>query len=163
MSFQPLRVASGGKDGLRYYKDTSSERKLPCTAHGCLSVRSSLLVAQFGDILKSVELPFFWQQVISERCKTASGEDDTESERVERRRKEIEAEQERLVILFTMGYITVKKLDDQMKVLRKELFDLPSPKVQNTEHIIEEALKAGETLGCMIDYGMRQYQKKGGI
>jgi hypothetical protein len=35
---RPLRVASGGQDGLRYYRDTSSERKHPCAAYGCLSV-----------------------------------------------------------------------------------------------------------------------------
>ncbi len=58
---RPLRVTFGNvdKNFLPYYRDTSVERKLPCTVAeaGFYSVRSSLVVLQFGDILRSIELP----------------------------------------------------------------------------------------------------------
>jgi hypothetical protein len=45
-----LRIGHGS-NGLPYYRDTSQERKLPCPATGSLSVRSSLVFMQFGEIL----------------------------------------------------------------------------------------------------------------
>lgn len=149
---RPLRVAAGGKAGWRYYRDTSSERKLPCPASGSLSVRSSLVVSQFGDILRSVELPEQWRQIIVDRCMAASETGDTENGRAQQRRKEIEAEQERIATLFTKGYITEEKLDEQMGKLRDELFTLPVPKVQDAQSMVREAIGMGETLGGMVDY-----------
>lgn len=48
-----LRVGVGG-NSLPYYRDTSLERKLPCPTQGKLTVRSSLVVMQFGEVLRSV-------------------------------------------------------------------------------------------------------------
>ena len=145
-----LRVATSG--GWRYYRDTSSERKLLCSASGSLSVKSSLVISQFGDILRSVELPEQWRQIIIERCMAASEKGDTEDERTQRRREEIEVEQERLITLFTKGYITDEKLDEQMGRLRDELFTLPVPKVQDAQSMVKRVIEVGETLSGMGDY-----------
>ncbi len=147
---RPLRVATGG--GWRYYRDTSSERKLSCSALGSLSVRSSLAASQFGDILRSVELPEQWRQAIIAQCMAVGETGDTEGGRVQQRRKEIESEQKRLATLFTNGYITAEELAEQMGKLRDELFALPVPKVQDAQGMVREAINIGETLGGMVDY-----------
>lgn len=149
---RPLRVASGGKNAWRYYRDSSSERKLPCSASGSLSVRSSVAVSQFGDILRGVELPGEWRQAIIDRCMAGGEMGDTENGRAQQRRKEIEAEQKRIATLFTKGYITEEELDEQMGKLRSELFTLPVPKVHDGRSMVQEAIGVGETLGGMVDY-----------
>ncbi len=65
---RPLRVTFGNvnKNYLPYYRDMSVERKLPCSVAeaGYYSVRSSLVVMQFGEILRSFELPHTWREAI---------------------------------------------------------------------------------------------------
>lgn len=149
---RPLRVASGGKDHRRYYRDTSFDRKLPCPASGNLSVRSGLVVSQFGDILKSVELPEQWRRAIADRCAAASEERKKENGSPQQRRQEIEVEQKRLVTLFTKGYVSEEDLDEQMGKLRDELFTLPVPQTYDTQELVQRAIEVGETLGGMGDY-----------
>lgn len=148
---RPLRVGFGS-NSLPYYRDTSLERKLACSATGSLTVRSSLVAIQFGDILRSVELPATWREAIAERCQTANSDGDNESERIWRRREELDNEQKRLRYLFRKGYITEQDLDEQMDQTRAELFTLPLPEIKNTEKTTREALSAGETLVRMADY-----------
>jgi DNA invertase Pin-like site-specific DNA recombinase len=149
---RPLRVKRGGDNDLSYYVDTSLERKLPCGTPGNLSVRSSLVAVQFGEILRSFELPLSWREAIAVQCQKANGGQDGEAERIQRRRKELDTEQKRLVSVFTKGYITEQELDEQMERIRTELFSLPVPAVQDTEKITQEALSAGETLERVADY-----------
>jgi len=147
---RPLRVKRGGP-GLPYYVDTSLERKLPCPALGNLSVRSSLVVVQFGEILRSFELPMAWREAIAERCHSVDSDRD-EIERVRRRRTDLDAEQKRLVSVFMKGYITEEEFDEQGERIRAELFALPVPTVQDAERITQAALSAGETLERVADY-----------
>ncbi len=151
---RPLRVKRGGGENnpLPYYVDTSFERKLPCPTLENLSVRSSLVMVQFGEILRSFELPNAWREAIAEQCQAASGGQDNEGERMRRRRTELDAEHKRLVSVFTKGYITEQELDEQMERIRAELYTLPIPVVQDAEKIIQAAISAGETLERMADY-----------
>ncbi|MGB8348139.1 MAG: helix-turn-helix domain-containing protein, partial [Ktedonobacteraceae bacterium] len=151
-----LRVTFGNnnKNILPYYRDTSVERKLPCrTAEaGNLSVRSSFVVQQFGDILRSVELPIAWRDAIAERCRTEGSAEVHENERLRLRRSELEGEQKRLSNLYAKGYITEHELDEKMEHVRSELFALPLPVSHSPEYLTREAIVAGETLERMADY-----------
>ena len=130
---RPLRV-KGGANGANYYVDTSLERKLPCPTVGNLSVRASLVMLQFGEILRSFELPLAWREEIAQRCQDTSNERDDEGD------------------LYTKGYIAEQALDEQMERVRAELFSLPVPLVQSAEKFTKEALSAGETLERVADY-----------
>ena len=146
-----LRVGVGG-NSLPYYRDTSLERKLPCTAQGKLTVRSSLVVMQFGEVLRSVELPTSWREVIAKRCSAVASQGDDENERIRKRRAELDAEQRRLAALFRKGYISEQDLDAQMEEIRAEQFMLPVPEIRDAQRLTQEALSAGDTLAVMADY-----------
>lgn len=137
--------------GIPYYKDASSVRKLECPALGFLSVKSATVIYQFGDILRSVELPSAWREAIAERCNAEVKKDDT-SERIRAHRSDLEAEQKRLISVFTKGYITEQDLDVQMERIRTELFTLPVPMLQDANEVRQAAISAGETLADMVDY-----------
>ncbi len=145
-----LRVTFGNvnKNFLPYYRDTSVERKLPCSVAeaGYYSVRSSLVVMQFGEILRSFELPLTWREAIVERCQTMNTGQDDEQERIRRRRADLDGEQKRLITAFTKVYITEQIIDEEMERVRAELFSLPLPTEQDTKKTTQEALSAGETL-----------------
>ncbi len=146
---RPLRVAVGS--GIHYYRDTSEERKLGCSAMGRLWIKCSMVASQFGDILSGFYLPESWREVIAERCNTQIAEN-TSVEQVVHRRAELEAEQKRLVSVFTKGYMTEQDLDIQMERIRGELFILPVLVVQSPEEMMQAAISAAETLAHMADY-----------
>ncbi len=146
---RPLRVTKG--DSIHYYSDTSLVRKLECAASGSLTVRSGIVIQQFGDLLRSTALPNSWREAIAERCQAEAREDD-DTERVRRRRAELEAEQKRLVTVFTKGLITEEHLDSEMDRIRSELFTLPISVTRSADEMTRAALSAGETLGNMADY-----------
>lgn len=146
---RPLRVTKS--DQIHYYSDTSRVRKLECAASGSLTVRSGVVIQQFGEMLCSIILPDSWRQGIAQRCmaETKEGED---TERVRHRRAELEAEQKRLVTVFTKGFISEEQLDAEMERIRAELFTLPMPVTRSPEELTRAALSAGETLENMADY-----------
>jgi transposase len=146
---RPLRVML--PKGIPYYKDTSKVRKLDCPLPESLSVRSSTVIYQFGDILRSVQLPPEWREVIAQRCSKDAVKDDS-VERVKVRRAELEAEQKRLIAAFTKGYITEQDLDIQVERIRSELFTLPVPIERDAHEVTQAAISAGETLVGMEDY-----------
>src|SRR5712692_9985170 len=148
---RPLRVTFGS-NGLPHYRDTSLERKLPCSTTGSLSVRSTLVMQQFGEVLRSVELPTAWREAIAEQCQAAASAEDGDQERIRRRRTELAEEQERLIDVYTKGYISEQALDEKMGRIRSELFALPVPESKDTEKTTREAISAGETLERMADY-----------
>ncbi len=149
---RPLRAKGGGSKSLAYYVDTSLERKLPCATSGNLSVRSSLVMMQFGDILRSIELPETWREEIAVRCHREQHGDDTDAQRIHKRRAEIAAEQDRLIAVFTKGYLDESDFDERMGRLRTELFALPIPETRDAEKLTQKAISAGETLAHMADY-----------
>lgn len=146
---RPLRVTKS--DQIHYYSDTSLVRKLECAASGSLTVRSGIVIQQFGEMLRSIILPDFWRQAIAERCMAETREDE-DIERVRLRRAELAAEQKRLVTVFTKGFISEEQLDVAMERIRAELFTLPMPITRSAEELTRTALSAGETLENMADY-----------
>jgi site-specific DNA recombinase len=147
---RPLRVML--PKGIPYYKDTSVVRKLDCPLPESFSVRGSTVIYQFGDILRSVELPDTWREAIAERCMHSAEESDDSTERIKKRRTDLEAEQKRLVTLFTKGYILEDDLDKQMEAIRTELFSLPVPVQRSTQESTQAAISAGETFLDMAGY-----------
>jgi len=73
-------------------------------------VGSGRVIQQFGDVLRSIVLPDSWRQAIAEHC-LAEAKENNDAEYVRRRRAELEAEQKRLVTVFTKGLITEEELD----------------------------------------------------
>jgi site-specific DNA recombinase len=143
-----LRATPYKKEG--YYRDTSADRQLPCPAFGSLSIRSSTVVDQFGELLASITLPATWRAAVAERCAELSY--DHGADQVLSRRKELEAEQKRLVMAFTKGYLSEHELDGQVERIRAELQSLPAPEVRTPEECTEAAIVAGETLTDMAGY-----------
>jgi len=143
-----LRVSPS--KGVAYYKDTSLVRRLPCTAFGCLSVKSTLVVAQFGALLASVALPSHWREAVAARC--AEQTQDPSVERARARRAELEAEQDRLVNAYAKGFLTEEKLDALVGRIRAELVTLPLLQPHDAEAVTRAALAAGETLADMAGY-----------
>src|SRR5437764_10659528 len=47
-----------------YYRDTARARRIPCPTGGHLMLRSDLVRAQFGEMIKSLELPGNWREEI---------------------------------------------------------------------------------------------------
>ncbi len=146
---RPLRVARG--DGVPYYRDTSEERKLSCAATGRIWIKSEIVLNQFGALLRSIKLPTAWRESVAKRSIEGTNQSG-DVERIRRRRAELEAEQKRLVSVFTKGYMTEHDLDEQMEHIRSELFTLPVPVVRDTEEVVQSAITAGETLADMADY-----------
>jgi transposase len=146
---RPLCVTKS--DQIHYYSDTSLVRKLECAASGSLTVRSGIVIQQFGEMLRSIILPDSWRQAIAERCMAETKEEE-DIERVRLRRAELEAEQKRLVTVFTKGFISEEQLDVAMERIRAELFTLPMPVTRSAEELTRAALSAGETLENMADY-----------
>jgi DNA invertase Pin-like site-specific DNA recombinase len=137
--------------GVPYYKDTSKIRKLDCPLPEALSVKAANVIYQFGDILRSVELPENWREAIAVRC-SQEIEEGSNNEAIKKRRAELEAEQKRLVTAFTKGYMAEEDLDAQIERIRSELFNLPLPLEQDTAAITQTTISAGETLIDMAGY-----------
>lgn len=156
--FSRVIVCAACRRGLRataykqnsYYRDTSAERQLPCPAFGSLSVRGSVVVQQFGQLLASIVLPPTWRDAVAQRCKELSYDDS--ADRIQARRAELDAEQKRLVAAFTKGYLSEHDLDTQVERIRAELATLPTPRIRTAAECTEAAIVAGETLTDMAEY-----------
>jgi hypothetical protein len=153
---RPLRVTKS--DRIHYYSDTSLVRKLECSASGSLTVRSGIVIQQFGDVLRSIVLPDSWRQAIAERCLAETKEDD-DAGYVHRRRAELEAEQKRLVTVFTKGLITEEELDAAVERIRSELFTLPVPTTRSADEMTQAALSAGKRWETWQTIGARPQRK----
>lgn len=142
-----LRVAPS--NGVAYYKDTSLVRKLPCAAFGSLSVKSTTALRQFGEVLASVTLPGQWREAVAARCEDEVGTGDEAGRRVQTRREELEAEQKRILTIYTKGYLSEEDMEAQIERVRAELVTLPVPMHRDAEECAEAGITAGETLGDM--------------
>jgi DNA invertase Pin-like site-specific DNA recombinase len=136
--------------GVGYYRDTSAVRKLPCDAFGSLNVRTTIVSQQFGRLLASVRLPSTWREAVAKRCEETTA--DTTADRIDGRRKELEAEQKRLVAAFAKGYLPEHELDTLVERIRAELQTLPPPQTRSAAECAEAAIVAGETLSDMASY-----------
>jgi transposase len=135
-------------NGVPYYKDTSKIRKLDCPLPEALSIKEATVLYQFGDLLRSINLPERWQETISAWVSQGNAED-RRAAHLEQRRLELEAEQKRLVTAFAKGYLTEEDLDAQVAPLRAELFALPLRLAHNA---VQETLNVGETLEEVASY-----------
>jgi transposase len=145
----PLRVTTS--DTIPYYSDSSRTRHLECPASGSLTVRSERVIQQFAEVLRNIVLPHSWRQAIAERCQEETQEGN-DAERMRHRRAELEAEQQRVVTVFTKGVITEEELDAAMEDIRAELATLPLSGTRSGDEMTQAALSAGETLGNLADY-----------
>jgi DNA invertase Pin-like site-specific DNA recombinase len=156
--FSRIVVCAGCRRALRadaydrktYYPDTSHIRKLPCPAFGSLSIRGSVVITQFGQLLASVHLPEGWRDTVAKLYQETTY--DLDSDRVQERRTELEAEQKRTVQAFTKGYMSEHDLDTQIDRIRSELQALPPSHVRSVDERIEAAIVAGEMLIDMASY-----------
>jgi hypothetical protein len=115
-----------------------------------LSVNSERLLRQFGELLTSLVLPTTWRDAISERYRDSGSA--SAGTRINARRLEFEAEQRRLVIAFTKGYLAESDLDIQVEHIRTELGMLSAPLMQGTDSNTDAAITAGEILSDMASF-----------
>ncbi len=118
----PCYFGNVNKNYLPYYRDMSVERKLSCSSAeaGYYFVRSSLVVMQFGEILRGFELPQTWREAIVKRCQIVDNGQDAEQERLQRRRVDLDAEQKRLITAYIKG---VELLHNERKLIPGQLAD----------------------------------------
>ena len=76
----------------------------------------------------------------------------TTADRIDGRRKELEAEQKRLVAAFAKGYLPEHELDTLVERIRAELQTLPPPQTRSAAECAQAAIVAGETLSDMASY-----------
>jgi hypothetical protein len=158
--FSRLIVCAGCHRALRvqphanavYYRDTSAMRRLPCPAHGCLSVNSATVIRQFGELLASIDLPERWRAAIAERCAEAIAGPGSDGARSQRRRRELEAELQRFVEAFGKGYLAEEDLDRHIARIRSELATVPRLPMRGVAECTQAAITAGETLADMASY-----------
>jgi DNA invertase Pin-like site-specific DNA recombinase len=62
----------GGNTGYNYYKDMAKARQLPCPAGGYLQVRTDLVVKQFGELLRGLQLPPYWREIVRDEMLQAA-------------------------------------------------------------------------------------------
>lgn len=77
---------------------------------------------------------------------------DAETERIQARRRELQAEQKRLVAAFTKGYLPEHELDREVDRIRTELRPLPPPQMKTADEMTDAAIVAGKTLSDMASY-----------
>ncbi|GCE20039.1 recombinase family protein [Dictyobacter kobayashii] len=147
---RPLRIIL--PNGIPYYQDSSVVRKLDCSIPEPLSIRESTVIYQFGDILRSIDLPESWRNAIARQCSSDAKHKDESTDQIKERRADLETEQKRLVTLFTKGYITENDLDTKMEDILSELFSLPVIIESNAEESTQAAIAAGETLVNIAGY-----------
>jgi hypothetical protein len=97
-------------------------------------------------------LPTTWRDVLSERCSDNGSA--SAAARINARRLELEAEQKRLIITFTKGYLSESDLDIQVEHIRKELGMLSAPLMQGAYDNTDAVITAGETLSDMASFWM---------
>jgi hypothetical protein len=115
-------------------------------------VKSTTVLRQFGEVLASVALPPQWREAVAACCEDEVGNGDAAGRRVQTRREELEAEQKRILNIYTKGYLSEEDMEAQVERVRAELVTLPVPMHRDVEECAEAAITAGETLGDMAGY-----------
>ena len=140
------RGASANVD-YSYYKDMAKARQIPCPAGGFLQVRTDLVIAQFGDLLQSLQLPAHWRDIMRERMLEAARETGLDLEAMEMEKERLRLKRGRILKQHREGYIDDDEFAGEMAAVELALRRLDVPEVNGVR--LEDVLAAGERLPGM--------------
>ena len=145
----PLRCTSGGspKKPHSYYKDAARLRRLPCPAGGHLVVRTDVVRQQFGELLKGLQLPDNWREVIRLKMVEAAETVGIDRESMEREKERLKLKRSRILKQHRDGYLTDEELHGEMAAVELALRELASPDLNGVK--FDEVIAAGERLPGM--------------
>ena len=130
-----------------YYRDTARERRIPCPAGGHLTLRSDLVRAQFGEMLKSLLLPDNWREEIRRQMIAEAQAQGTMIDSVEREKERLKLKKTRILKQHREGYIDDEEFHGEMAAVELALHQLQTPEVNGVR--LDDVLAAGEHIPGM--------------
>ncbi len=107
-------------------------------------VRIDLVDEQFGDLLKSLQLPENWREVIRRDMVAQALAAGVTPETVEREKERLKLKKSRTIKLYKEGYIDEEEFQGEMAAVELALKQLDAPEVDGVTY--GEVIEAGEHL-----------------
>jgi hypothetical protein len=119
----PLRCETGNTPDNRraYYRDAAKARRMPCSAGGNLMVRIDLVGQQFGELLKRLELPENWREIIRRDMLVQAVAAGAIPEDVKREKERLKLKKSRMVKLYKEGYVEEEEFQGEMATVELAL------------------------------------------
>ena len=130
-----------------YYRDTARERRIPCPAGGHLMLRSDLVRAQFGEMLKSLVLPDNWREVIRRQMIAQAETQGILLDSMEREKERLKLKRTRILKQHREGYIDDDEFHAEIAAVELALHHLQTPEVNGVK--FDDVISAGEHLPGM--------------
>ena len=131
----------------QYYRDAAKARRLPCPAGSNLMVRIDLVDEQFGDLLKRLQLPENWCEIIRRNMVAQALAAGVTPETVEREKERLKLKESRTIKLYKEGYTDEEEFQGEMAAVELALKQLDAPEVEGVTY--GEVIEAGEHLPGM--------------
>jgi len=139
-----LRCQTSGQPTYDYYRDVAKKRRIPCATGGKLFVRTDLVRQQFSELLKEIQLPEHWQEMIKQKMQEAAQKAGINQEAVEREKERLRLKKSRILMEHEEGYITDEDFRAKIAAINLTLKELESPHINGVR--LEDVLAAGERL-----------------
>ena len=130
-----------------YYRDSARERRIPCPSGGHLVIRSDLVRAQFGDLLKSFKLPDNWHEEIRRQMVAEALAAGVTGETVEREKERLKLKRSRVLKQHREGYIDDDEFQGEIAAVELALRQLEAPEVDGVT--LDDVIAAGEHIPGM--------------
>jgi site-specific DNA recombinase len=130
-----------------YYRDTARERRIPCPAGGHLMLRSDLVRAQFGEMLKSLILPDNWREEIRRQMIVEAQNQGILLDSVEREKERLKLKRTRILKQHREGYIDDDEFHGEIAAVELALHQLQTPEVNGVK--FDDVIAAGEHIPGM--------------
>src|SRR5258708_474688 len=125
-----------------YYRDTARERRIPCPAGGHLMLRSDLVRAQFGEMLKSLVLPDNWRDEIFRQMIAEAQNQGIMLDSMEREKERLKLKRTRILKQHREGYIDDDEFHGEIAAVELALHHLLTPKVNGVK--FDDVIAAGQ-------------------
>ena len=130
-----------------YYRDTARARRIPCPTGGHLMLRSDLVRAQFGDMLKSLELPDNWREEIRRQMLAEAQSQGNLLESMEKEKERLKLKRSRILKQHREGYIDDDEFHGEIAAVELALHQLQTPEVNGVK--FGDVIQAGEHIPGM--------------
>ena len=145
-----LRLRAQGKStttDYEYYRDSARERRIPCPSGGNLVIRSDLVRAQFGELLRSFMLQDNWREEIRRQMVAEALAEGVPGEAVERDKERLKLKRTRVLKQHREGYIDDDEFHGEMAAVELALRQLEAPEVDGVT--FDDVIAAGEHIPGM--------------
>ena len=130
-----------------YYRDTARSRRIPCPTGGHLMLRSDLVRAQFGEMLKSLELPDNWREEIRRQMLAEAQSQGILLESMEKEKERLKLKRQRILKQHREGYIDDDEFHGEIAAVELALHQLQTPEVNGVK--FGDVIQAGEHIPGM--------------